>query len=330
MRILAVDDSPISRDLIPMIFATSGFPPVHVAESGHMALSILSNGDEKFDCLVLDIEMPEMDGIELCARIRRLPRYRDTPIIMLTARDDADTIEAAFAAGANDYIFKRSTAKDLVGRVHVAKRMLHRNDCMVLQDMDRDHGPQARSLRSGHHKFALSDSLLVEGVERLILPFSLGNYLTQLPSEALSDVRLFGVQIEDPIRHYYDNTTPDFVDILERCAGGIRTTVNTERLLMAYQGNGAFYCIARNIDPGYPPELEAGINSYLETCENASALAALQSVRVCVGTPITPNARRGQRVRLSFDRVQERMDARTKIGATIQPLQSEQETAGWR
>lgn len=327
MRILAVDDSPISRDLIPMIFSTSGFPPVHVAESGHMALSILRKGDEQFDCLVLDIEMPEMDGIELCARIRRLPRYRDTPIIMLTARDDVETIEDAFAAGANDYIFKRSAAKDLVGRVHVAKRMLHRNDCMVLQDMDSAH---VRSRRSGRHGFALADSLLVEGVEKLILPFSLGNYLTQLPSDALSGVRIFGVQIEDASRHYYDNTTPYFVDILERCVSGIRAAVNTNRLLMAYQGNGTFYCIARNIDPGYPPELEAGINGYLESCENESALAALQSVRVCVGTPITPSARRGQRVRLSFDRVQDLLDTRNKMGAAFQPLQTEQESAGWQ
>ena len=238
MRILAVDDSPISRDLLPVLFSSSGFPPLHVAESGRAALAILGKSEQAFDCLILDIEMPGMDGIELCSRVRQLARYREVPIIMLTARDDAQTIETAFAAGANDYILKSTAAKELVGRVHVAQRMLRRNECKVLSSRDLVQGEPSRLARSGKHSFSLADSLLIEGVDRVILPFSLGNYLTQLPVEALAGTRIFGVQIEDPVRHYHDNTTRNFTDILARVANGIGAAVDTDRLLMSYNGGG--------------------------------------------------------------------------------------------
>lgn len=330
MRILAVDDSPISRDLLPVLFSSSGFPPLHVAESGRAALAILGKSEQAFDCLILDIEMPGMDGIELCSRVRQLARYREVPIIMLTARDDAQTIETAFAAGANDYILKSTAAKELVGRVHVAQRMLRRNECKVLSSRDLVQGEPSRLARSGKHSFSLADSLLIEGVDRVILPFSLGNYLTQLPVEALAGTRIFGVQIEDPVRHYHDNTTRNFTDILARVANGIGAAVDTDRLLMSYNGGGAFYCIARDIAGEQPVELEANINTYLENCASANALAALQSVSVCVSALVVPSARHGQRVRLSFDRLKDRMNARVRMDTVLQGARTERETTAWQ
>ncbi|QRF66065.1 response regulator [Ponticoccus alexandrii] len=330
MKILAVDDSPISRDLLPVLFSSSDFPPLHVAESGAAALAILGNSDQLFDCLILDIEMPGMDGIELCSRVRQLARYRDVPIIMLTARDDAQTIETAFAAGANDYILKSAAAKELVGRVHVAQRMLRRNACKILSSKDLAKGEATPLSRTGKHSFALADSLLVEGVDRLILPFSLGNYLTQLPAEALAGTRIFGVQIEDPVRHYHDNTTRNFATILARVAKGICATVETDRLLMSYVGGGAFYCIARDIVGEQPQEYEAGINRYLDTCASASVLAALQSVSVCVSALVAPSARRGQRVRVSFDRVKDRVNARVRMDGVQHKPEMEGERTIWQ
>jgi CheY-like chemotaxis protein len=104
MRFLVVDDDPIVLKLIPMVLRQEGHEDIRVASTGMAALGILSNAIDPFDAILLDIEMPEMNGIDVCARIRQMPGYRSIPIIMLTARSDTGSIESAFSAGANDYI----------------------------------------------------------------------------------------------------------------------------------------------------------------------------------------------------------------------------------
>ena len=90
MKILAVDDEPFILELLPMLAAKSGFPDVTTAHSGDLALETLVQASAPFDCLLLDINMPGMDGIELCSRVRQLDRYEKTPILMLTAMSERD------------------------------------------------------------------------------------------------------------------------------------------------------------------------------------------------------------------------------------------------
>jgi PleD family two-component response regulator len=73
--------------------------------------------------VLLDIMMPEMDGIETCARIRNDIRYVDTPIIMVTSLDDMDSLSNAFLAGANDYISKPLNRIELIARVRAALKL---------------------------------------------------------------------------------------------------------------------------------------------------------------------------------------------------------------
>lgn len=58
------------------------------------------------DLILLDITMPNMDGVAVCWGIKRMEKTREIPVIMLTAKGDAETIKAAFEAGANDYVVK--------------------------------------------------------------------------------------------------------------------------------------------------------------------------------------------------------------------------------
>jgi PleD family two-component response regulator len=75
------------------------------------------------DIVLLDIMMPEIDGIETCARIRNDPRYVDTPIIMVTSLDDMESLANAFVAGANDYINKPLNRVELIARVRSALKL---------------------------------------------------------------------------------------------------------------------------------------------------------------------------------------------------------------
>ena len=73
--------------------------------------------------VLLDIVMPEMDGVEACARIRNDPRYGDLPIIMVTSLDDMNSLSNAFVAGATDYVTKPVNRVELVARVRAALKL---------------------------------------------------------------------------------------------------------------------------------------------------------------------------------------------------------------
>ena len=77
----------------------------------------------RVDLILLDIVMPEIDGIEACARIRSDLRYADIPIIMVTSLGDMDSLANAFVAGANDYITKPVNRVELLARVRSALKL---------------------------------------------------------------------------------------------------------------------------------------------------------------------------------------------------------------
>jgi PleD family two-component response regulator len=107
---------------------SGGYDDVVTAESGWEALRLLDIGrrsDEPpaVDMVLLDIVMPEMDGVEVCARIRNDPRYADLPILMVTSLDDMDSLTNAFVAGANDYVTKPVNRMELIARVRAALKL---------------------------------------------------------------------------------------------------------------------------------------------------------------------------------------------------------------
>ncbi len=91
-----------------------------VAASGKEALNVLQNWLP--DCILMDIMMPEMDGIEATKRIKLIPACHDVPVLMVTAKQEMGSFEDAFDAGAVDYIYKPLDRTTLVARVKSALR----------------------------------------------------------------------------------------------------------------------------------------------------------------------------------------------------------------
>jgi PleD family two-component response regulator len=128
VRILIVDDSEDSRDLEEGTLLSGGYDDVVTVASGWEALKVLDiglNSDQRpcIDIVLLDVVMPEMDGVQTCARIRNDPRCADLPIIMVTSCDDMDTLGNAFVAGANDFVTKPVNRMELIARVRAALRL---------------------------------------------------------------------------------------------------------------------------------------------------------------------------------------------------------------
>ncbi len=121
MSILIVDDSVDNRLLFKYILENGGYSEVLTAESAHESFKILgmedsSGTDTHVDLILMDITMPEMDGIEACRQIKSVERLRDIPIIMVTAKTEEKDIEAAFSVGAMDYITKPLRGIELLVR----------------------------------------------------------------------------------------------------------------------------------------------------------------------------------------------------------------------
>ena len=127
-RILIVDDSPDNRLLLQAMLTRSGHADVLLSESAGDAFHRLSmdepgGSDPRIDLILLDISMPEIDGIEACRRIKAVDHLRDIPVIMVTAMTDAEFLVSAFEAGAMDYITKPVRKVDLLARVSSALKL---------------------------------------------------------------------------------------------------------------------------------------------------------------------------------------------------------------
>ena len=125
MRTLVVDNAPDDRELIQAILTAEGQTEVLTAESAHDAFRHLAlvdheSGNAAIDLVLMDIMMPDMDGISACRRIKAVERLREIPIIMLTGRTVAEDLQMTFAAGAIDFITKPLNSVELLARVSSA------------------------------------------------------------------------------------------------------------------------------------------------------------------------------------------------------------------
>jgi DNA-binding response OmpR family regulator len=122
MNVLIAEDTATTRLALTAHLANWGFSVVGV-EDGLKAFEYLSAAEEPL-LVVLDWEMPEMNGPEVCSRIRSLPAALSHYIIMLTGRSEVHDIVAGLEAGANDYVHKPFEPAELRARVQVGARML--------------------------------------------------------------------------------------------------------------------------------------------------------------------------------------------------------------
>mgnify|MGYP001032566514 CR=1 FL=1 len=102
-KVLSVDDSPSIRALVEDTLAEAGFE-VFTANDGIDGIEAAKG--EKADLVLADVNMPRMDGIEMVRKLRELPDYKFTPILMLTTEVDAEKKKAAKSAGATGWLVK--------------------------------------------------------------------------------------------------------------------------------------------------------------------------------------------------------------------------------
>jgi len=116
LKILAVDDSPTMRRIIMNTLKRAGFNDVIEATDGKDAITKLKV--EKFDFVITDWNMPEMDGLTFVTSIRADPDLQSLPILMVTTRSVKEDIIQAMKAGVNNYIVKPFTPETLAEKIN--------------------------------------------------------------------------------------------------------------------------------------------------------------------------------------------------------------------
>jgi len=122
MRILIADDDGVSRLELEALLTRHGHDVVAVAD-GTEAWAVL-HGDDPPRLAVLDWLMDEMDGVEVCRRVRERPELRDVYLILLTSRGDQAHVLEGLRAGANDYVTKPFDRDELLARVRVGEQVV--------------------------------------------------------------------------------------------------------------------------------------------------------------------------------------------------------------
>lgn len=129
-KVLVAEDNADSRELVCDILLSLGYEPL-MAENGRIALDRVF--EDEPDLVILDINMPEMDGFEVCAAIKRHPATAQIPVILLTAQSDVDSRVTGLGLGADDYLPKPFHPKELIARINTRLRAAEVNDNLRLQ-----------------------------------------------------------------------------------------------------------------------------------------------------------------------------------------------------
>jgi CheY-like chemotaxis protein len=299
MKILAVDDDLFILELLQMMVSRAGFTDISTATSGEIALEMMNKGDEVFDCLLLDISMPGMTGIELCGLARAIPAYSKTPIIMLTAMTDRDNIDRAFIAGATDYATKPFDIVELDARLRAAEAMVGSKKT-----------DQTQSDLTFKKPAVLSAEVQIEGIDALIGYDVFRNYLAQLSRAGLAGSQVIAVKINDIETIYAKASADEFLYALTEVADAISDSIKTNGYMMAYAGNGTFLVVSNKASMEASVEMEAKIQSFLDDRDTEYDNSDPLDIEVTIGNPLRPSFNKSQHSRNTFARAIARAEMR--------------------
>lgn len=112
--ILVVDDEPDNFEVLQVLLSNENYT-FHYASSGRLALDRLDIFQPNL--ILLDVMMPDLDGIEVCRQIRSLPQWQSVPILMVSALTGQNNIEQCLAAGADGFISKPVNRRTLISEI---------------------------------------------------------------------------------------------------------------------------------------------------------------------------------------------------------------------
>lgn len=254
MKLMIVDDSQDNLVFTRLLLESLGWKDLVLAQSATTAFNILgldkpSRNGVDIDVILMDIRMPEIDGIQACRRIKQDRRFQDIPVVMVTAQSDETALENAFRAGACDYLSKPFKLVELKARLGSALALKQERDC-----------------RRGREQELLRVTQELEKVNRELQKLSLVDSLTGLANRRQFEALLHrdwrrAVRKKEPLslimididhfKKYNDNYGHLKGDeCLRRVAAGLQQGLHRSEDLVARLGGEEFVVLL----PGTGPE----------------------------------------------------------------------------
>jgi DNA-binding response OmpR family regulator len=266
MKILAVDDDPIILELLSHFIEGMTDHTLVTAECAADALQVIKdNARAPFDSFLLDIQMPVTDGIELASQIRSMKQYIEAPILMLTAMSEKSYIDAAFSAGATDYVTKPFEMTELKARLSLVERAVEglatrTSKIFAAKAVTHHNGKPERAVQ-------LHEPMAIHDVNNLIEFMALENYVQQLSRSDLFGSICFAFNIRD-VEHFHGSMS------------------NFEFCSMLSDVGGTFVCITES---GWRPDprlLANDINISLAKTELFDNRGEHINPRICAGKAV--------------------------------------------
>lgn len=261
-RLLAVDDSALNRTLLSRELMALGHE-VEGAENGRVALEMLSS--KAYDLMLLDLEMPEMDGHEVLDKLRQDDMLRDLPVIVISSHEDVSVAAKCIEIGAEDYLNKPFNSILLQARVSACleKKRLRAAELELRRDLELRNNELER-LNTLLEEMAFTDPLTrlpnrryaMRSLEQLWEIFQRKN---RVFSCVLCDV--------DHFKRINDNFGHDCGDsVLTKVAGNLRHQARTADMVCRYGGE-EFLIICPETDLDGAGLLAERLRQSIETCD---------------------------------------------------------------
>ena len=282
IRVLAVDDEPSILELLKAALNALGTYDVTVAASAEQAIQVMERQDHPFDCVLMDIQMPDVNGITLVREMRKMHDYARTPIIMLTAMSDRTYVDQAFAAGATDYVTKPFELLELRSRLGTATMLVRE------QDRARDSIAVAKKLKDeldSNLQFSFDDPVVIEDIDNVLGYAEFENYIIQLSQGRLFNSVATGVKIVDAAEHYARMSSSEFRQVIHDVATAIAKQTRKTGNMVSYRGRGAFVAVSHKRAEALDPGAEKHLNQILGTLR--SRFRDTHEITLSIGEPVS-------------------------------------------
>lgn len=276
MRILAVDNDPVVIETLVQLLLAHTEHDVIAAMTAQAALEVIDSPKvADFDCILMDVAFAEYDGYTLLKQIRSRRAYENAPIMVLTAKAGKDHIDAAFAAGASDYMTKPFEVGALLGRL----ALLTAAQSQPKVDLD-------QTAPAFDAPVALSTPLRVFDAPNFIELPALENYAKQLSRATLYGSSAYAFAIRD-VKTLHASLSPfDFHSMINDVADAVGAEMRECQTLIAYAGDGVFVGIAESNWRPRTDRVMNHVNTRLATADIGDGDGRVLDVRVSAGQAV--------------------------------------------